>query len=98
MIFSSCKACNAPSEGNHFLPRDLVVQHPLKANRDAVMNSHTDNSEEIDRKTSRSICDAVGERLQQHLRPLESGLPTHLADLMDELRKEDARGRQMASN
>lgn len=36
------------------------------------MNSHTDNSEQIDRKTSRSICQAVGERLQQHVRPLES--------------------------
>ena len=43
-----------------------------KTERDAVMNSHTDNSEGIDRKTSRSICDAVGERLQQHLRPLGS--------------------------
>ena len=79
-------------------PVTWLCNTPLKANRDAVMNSHTDNSEEIDRKTSRSICDAVGERLQQHLRPLESGLPTHLADLMDELRKQDARGRQMASN
>ena len=28
----------------------------------------TDSSEQIDRKTSRSICDAVGERLQQSLR------------------------------
>ena len=34
------------------------------------MNSHTDTSEQIDRKTSRSICHAVGERLQQNLRPL----------------------------
>ena len=28
-----------------------------------------DDREEIDRKTSRSICDAVGERLQQSLKP-----------------------------
>ncbi len=28
-----------------------------------------DDSEQIDHKTSRSICDAVGERLQQNLRP-----------------------------
>jgi len=69
-----------------------------KTNRNAVMNSHTDNSEGIDCKTSRSICDAVGERLQQHMRPLQSGLPTHLAHLMDELRRQDARGRQMGSN
>ena len=54
------------------------------------MNSHADNSEGIDRKTSRSICDAVGERLQQHLRPLESGLPSHLEQLMDQLRQQDS--------
>jgi len=43
----------------------------------------------IDQKTTRSICDAVGERLQKSL-PLE---PTTLSDeleqLMDELRKRD---------
>lgn len=56
------------------------------------MNSRiTDHSERIDRRTSRSICDAVGERLQRDLRPLSSGLPTHLNQLMDELRKQDAR-------
>ena len=47
-----------------------------------------DNSEQIDRRTSRSICDAVGERLQQSLRP-EPRLPTHLEQLMNELRKRD---------
>ena len=62
------------------------------------MNSHADNSEQIDRKTSRSICQAVGERLQQHVRPLESDLPSHLAHLMDELRKQDAGGRRMRPN
>ncbi|MDP3074653.1 hypothetical protein [Bradyrhizobium sp.] len=62
------------------------------------MNSHTDTSEQIDRKTSRSICHAVGERLQQHLRPLESELPSDLAHLVDELRKQDARGRRMRPN
>lgn len=62
------------------------------------MNSHIDTSEQIDRKTSRSICHAVGERLQQHLRPLESELPSDLAHLMDELRKQDASGRRMRPN
>ena len=34
------------------------------------MNSRiNDDVEQIDRKTSRSICDAVGERLQQNMRP-----------------------------
>lgn len=46
------------------------------------------DTEQIDRRTSRSICDAVGERLQQSLRP-EPRLPTHLEQLMDELRKRE---------
>jgi len=55
------------------------------------MNSRiTDNSEQIDRKTSRSICDAVGERLQQTLRPDSSHLSSYLQHLMDELRRRDA--------
>ena len=63
------------------------------------MNSRiTDTSEEIDRKTSRSICEAVGERLQQSLRPEGATLPSHLQHLMDELRKLDANGRRMLSN
>ena len=50
-----------------------------------------DDSEQIDRRTSRSICDAVGERLQQSLRP-EPRLPTHLEHLLDELKKHDRDG------
>ncbi|MGJ4939018.1 hypothetical protein ACQR1W_00470 [Bradyrhizobium sp. HKCCYLS1011] len=50
----------------------------------------TDFSEEIDRKTSRSICDAVGERLQRSLPP-DSHLPCQLQRLIDELgRRDDA--------
>ncbi|WP_061021623.1 hypothetical protein [Bradyrhizobium sp. CCH5-F6] len=47
------------------------------------------DSEQIDRRTSRSICDAVGERLQQNLRP-EPRLPTHLEKLLDRLRQSDS--------
>ncbi len=57
------------------------------------MNSRTDSSEQIDRTTSRSICNAVGERLQQNLGPLKSELPSHLEHLMDELRRRDGSGR-----
>ena len=49
------------------------------------------DSDQIDRQTSRSICDAVGERLQQNLRP-ESRLPTHLEQLLDQLKKRDREG------
>jgi hypothetical protein len=63
------------------------------------MNSQiNDNSEPIDRKTSQSICDAVGERLQQNLRPDSSHLSSRLQHLLDELRKRDNQGRPMASN
>lgn len=46
------------------------------------------DSEQIDRRTSRSICNAVGERLQQSIRP-EPRLPTHLEQLLDELRRRE---------
>jgi hypothetical protein len=57
------------------------------------MNSRiSDSSEGIDRKTSRSICDAVGERLQQDLRPESLHPSSHLEHLMDELRRRDDDG------
>jgi hypothetical protein len=53
------------------------------------MAGHSANdSEQIDRRTSRSICDAVGERLQQSLRP-EPRLPTHLEKLLSELQRRE---------
>ena len=52
---------------------------------------NTQNSrdyENIDHKTSRSICEAVGERLQRSLRP-EAELSQPLRRLMDELRRQE---------
>ncbi|KWV61218.1 hypothetical protein AS156_25310 [Bradyrhizobium macuxiense] len=40
--------------------------------------------EQIDHKTCRYICDAVGERLQQSMRP-EPSLSSRLQQLVDEL-------------
>jgi hypothetical protein len=48
------------------------------------------NNEQIDRKTSRSICDAIGERLKQELRPEPSQPPSYLQHLIDELRRRDS--------
>jgi hypothetical protein len=53
-----------------------------------------DDSEPIDRKTSRSICKAVAERLQESLRLEPSCLSSHLQHLMDELRRRDEAGGQ----
>jgi hypothetical protein len=59
------------------------------------MNSRiNDTSETIDRTTTRSICDAVGERLQRDLRPEALHPSSHLAHLMDKLRQRDHETRQ----
>ncbi len=53
----------------------------------------THNDETIDRKTSRSICDAVGERLQQFLRPQFMAPSPDLERLIKELhRRENEHG------
>jgi hypothetical protein len=44
--------------------------------------------EQIDHKTCVSICDAVGERLQQSLRP-DAELSPRLRELVNELRRRD---------
>jgi hypothetical protein len=57
----------------------------------AMSDRISESSEPIDRVTSRSICRAVGERLQQDLRPEKSELPSHLRHLMKELQRQDHR-------
>jgi hypothetical protein len=55
-----------------------------------MMNaSIADSREPIDGKTCRSICDAVGERLQRDLRLDSSGPSQHLQSLLDELKKRE---------
>lgn len=46
------------------------------------------DTEYIDHKTCVSICDAIGERLQQSLRP-DTDLSPRLRELIDELRRRD---------
>jgi hypothetical protein len=53
-----------------------------------MKNANADSAEMLDHRSSRSICDAVGERLQQSLRP-DSGITPYLQHLVDELRKRD---------
>ncbi len=80
---------------------DLSLRHLIEMEKEAelVMNSRISNdSETIDRKTSRSICDAVGERLQQSLRPDALRPSSHLEHLMDELRKRDSEDRFSSSH
>ncbi|QIP10211.2 hypothetical protein [Bradyrhizobium symbiodeficiens] len=69
---------------NHLVPC-LYFEH---TEPNAMAALFANDSEQIDGRTSRSIRDAVGERLQQRLRP-ETQLPTHLEQLMNELRQRD---------
>jgi hypothetical protein len=58
-----------------------------------AMNGRPHNEiDALDYKTSRAICDAVGERLQQSMRP-EPVLSDRLRQLLDELRRRDFVGR-----
>ena len=53
------------------------------------MIARLDNDcEPIDHKTSRAICDAIGERLQQSMRP-EAAPSDRLQHLLTELRRRD---------
>ena len=70
-----------------------MTQHQfieMDAKAEPVMGRITDSYEPFDYKTSRSICDAVGEGLQLSLRPEVSRLSPRLQHLMDELRRRDS--------
>jgi hypothetical protein len=55
-----------------------------------MIGIQADNREQMDYKTSRSICDAVGERLRHSLRLEDARLSPRLQHLMDELRRRDS--------
>jgi len=59
------------------------------ATQELAMDSRINHDlQEIDHRTARSICDAVGERLQQNMRP-ETKLPPRLQQLLNELLRRD---------
>jgi hypothetical protein len=82
--------------GNQFRGCDLIHHHHQAlrgremelAKRPPMDGRIIRDFELIDHKTCVSICDAIGERLQQNLRP-EPELPARLRDLVEELRRRD---------
>ena len=92
---ASIQSASCRKSGNNLGLRDLIIDPNLQRKRalEPAMNA-PDKFEAIDRKTSRSICDAVGERLQRDLTPDRSGLSTYLQSLMDELRRRDVEDRR----
>jgi hypothetical protein len=57
----------------------------------AMSNRIDESLEPIDRATSRTICRAVGQRLQEDLRPHNNELPSHLRELVEELQRREPR-------
>jgi hypothetical protein len=55
-----------------------------------AMPKIVDPIEPFDHRTSRSICDAVGERLQRCLQPNKLGPSPELEQLLEELRRREA--------
>lgn len=55
-------------------------------------NRINDDNEPIDHKTSRSICEAVAQRLKENLRLEPSRLSSHLSYLVEELRRRENSG------
>ncbi|MGN1288441.1 MAG: hypothetical protein ACI4XG_17945 [Bradyrhizobium sp.] len=53
------------------------------------MTKIDNDPDQIDRKTCRYICDAVGERLQQSMRP-EPALSSRLQQLLDEMQRRES--------
>ena len=63
------------------------------AGRQCVMDNRiNDDNEPIDHKTSRSICEAVAQRLKENLRLDPSRLSSHLSYLVEELRRRENDG------
>jgi hypothetical protein len=67
---------------------DLVLRG-VKSRFTRMEPSQITDNIDIDRKTSRSICDEMGERLQEDLYLEASPLPPYLSRLVDELRKQE---------
>ncbi len=79
-----------PEARNNSAADDLVFMSDQRET-ELPMTGINESSEEIDRRTTRSICRAIGERLQQNLRPEDSELPSGLRNLMEELRRQERR-------
>lgn len=58
-----------------------------------MRNPANDGEDQIDRKTSAAICNAIGERLRRDTPPVDNTLPNQLQALMSEMERRE-RGRR----
>jgi hypothetical protein len=77
-------------------PADLIPRDWKQNRAEPMMKSrNTEASEMIDQATSRSVCDAIGERLRQSLSSEASHPSPRLEQLMAELQKRDRGNRAL---
>jgi hypothetical protein len=69
--------------------KHMLIPARWNSPKENSMTSQIENGpDSMDHKTCRYICDAVGERLQQNLRP-EPTLSSRLQQLLDEMRRRE---------
>ena len=78
------------SWSNDLTQHEIAIRHNPRerATWRLAMIGRLDDNEPIDHRTSRSICDAIGERLQQYMKP-EPFLSDRLQQLLNEMRRRD---------
>ena len=89
------KERNPSAAGNHFRCSDLFLRHHVEMNAKRKLSWIANKSIA---STSRSICDAVGERLQQDLRPEATPPSPYLQHLLEELRRRDGESQRRPSH
>jgi hypothetical protein len=87
--------CNLQLRRNQIAVRDLVVRHHFGTSwnvsvTDDSAGSHQPYSQSPDQKTCRSICDAIGARLQRDLSPWALVPSARLDRLIEEMRRREA--------
>jgi hypothetical protein len=69
-----------------------MSQNRRDTDEDNEMRDRDNDSRQIDRATSASLCSAIGERLQQTLGP-EAPIPSSLQRLIDEMHRQETLGK-----
>lgn len=69
-----------------------MSQNRRDTDEDNEMRDRDNDSRQIDRATSASLCSAIGERLHQNLGP-EAPMPSSLQRLIDELHRQETLGK-----
>jgi hypothetical protein len=91
---SALIACNLRLRRNQIAVRDLVMAtSPGNEAERGVTDDNAGSNQFLDHETCRSICDAIGARLQRDLSPWALTPSTRLERLIEEMRRREAEDR-----